>query len=714
MLSPSSPASSSKLLNQSSTSPLIAHQHRVLIYTTCYNVLDGVTLTIRKIEQEILAQGHSVCILSTKSGNMRNTHMDGEHPNRTVIFLDNSIPIPFLHDPHNPEADYHLGFSLSKSIRAKIEDFEPTLVHVTVPDCTCLHLIQYAREKELPLMGTYHSNIPDYMDHYPGLGWLKHILTAFFRHQYNFLQALYVPTPFIHRQLVSKSQMDKVTDLQVWGRGIDLERFSPKHRSQAFRARYGFGERDVVLTWVGRLVPEKRPDIFCYVVRRLAKEGIPFRALVVGAGACEEEIKALPHTTFAGWMSGDELATAYASSDVFLFPSAVETFGNVTLEAAASGLPLVVEAGCSGHLVNHGVNGFACQDGDLEAYYSSTLCLVLDDMRRKFMSEEGRKFSMQFEKRVVCQRMLENYSNVTNEFFAVYGGHHANRDQVYTRKEHSFRGGSNPRPILLKAVESLFVLIFCVMYQLASSFLYIRERMLMGVGVAEPASVSPAKKGVSSPSSNASPASPNSQNKTAGPPLRPLRLDSIVEVEEVTDSEDGSSAGSMSSFQQHKQQSKLHASPAKPTVNGLSIMQGDDELDEDTQSTMSLSDGDDYSSSSSTRKKFCIQSELPLSHILAISFVEFMQFQFRMETRMRRGLSYMTSPSKWDLKRKRKDSGVFSLDTSNHLEIQHKDSRERSTGSDISVEDMELIMTSTRDERLNMRRANSHVMDVAI
>ena len=82
----------------------------------------------------------------------------------------------------------------------------------------------------------------------------------------------------------------------------------------------------------------------------------------------EEEILALPNTKFLGWLSGDALKVAYASSDVFLFPSAVETFGNVTLEAAASGLPLVVEAGCSGHLVNHGVNGFACSGADKQGW----------------------------------------------------------------------------------------------------------------------------------------------------------------------------------------------------------------------------------------------------------------------------------------------------------------------------------------------------------
>ncbi|KAG7360596.1 group 1 glycosyl transferase [Nitzschia inconspicua] len=701
-----------------SSSLFTVHQHRILIYTTCYNVLDGVTLTIRKIEQEILAQGYSVCILSTKSGNMKYTHMDGEHPNRTVIFLDNSIPIPFLHDPHNKDNSYHMGFSLSAAVQERIEAFEPTLIHITVPDCTCLHLIQYARTKELPLMGTYHSNIPEYMTHYPGLGWLKHILSAFFKHEYNFLQALYVPTPFIHRHLCQTSQMDQATNLQVWGRGIDLERFSPKHRSQAFRQRYGFTPNDVVLTWVGRLVPEKRPDIFCYVVRRLAQEGIPFRALIVGAGPCEEEVKTLPNTTFAGWMSGDDLATAYASSDVFLFPSAVETFGNVTLEAAASGLPLVVEAGCSGHLVNHGVNGFACQDGDVEAYYSSTLCLVLDSVCRNSMSEEGRKFSMQFEKRVVCQRMIENYSRVTDEFYSVYGGHHANRDQVYSRKEKSFHAGNTPRPIMLKAVEGLFVLIFCVMYYMASFFVTMRERMFSAVGISDHhtiAAATPKKQAISSPSMGAT--TTLESHASSDSSTLPLVLDSIVEVEEGFDSEDGST-DSVSSRQRRRQQqlSRLHMSPAKPMDSGLSIMTGVDELENESchapASPVSLDDDQSSSSRSSSKKSLCSRPNLPISHLMAIGFVEAMAFQFRMECRIRKGLAYILSPSNWNLKRKRKNSGDFLLDDSGMLDLQRRESRERSSGSDLSIEDRELIISSInpRDERLNLRRGNSHLM----
>jgi phosphatidylinositol alpha 1,6-mannosyltransferase len=624
-----------------------------------------VTLTIRKIEQEILACGHHVCIVSTKSGNLEYTHLDGEHPNRTVIFLDNAIPIPFLNDPHHPENSYQLGFSLSAAVKRRIADFEPSLVHVTVPDSTCLHLIQYARDREIPLMGTYHSNIPEYMGHYPGCGWLKHVLNAFFRHQYNFLQALYVPTPFIHRFLTDTAKLDRVTDLGVWGRGIDLQRFSPTHRSIKFRRKMGFSDDDVVLCWVGRLVPEKRPDIFCNVVRRLHEQKIPFKALVVGSGPIEDEVQALPNTVFAGWMNGDELSVAYASSDIFLFPSAVETFGNVTLEAAASGLPLVVEQGCSGHLVRHGQNGFACPANDFDAFYESTVCLLLDHQERKRMSEYGRQFSMQFEKRAICKKMLENYTKVTDQFYTSFGGHHANRDQEY-QKEHSFLAGNHPRPLVLVFVEFLFMYLFRVMYPLMTMYIHMRQTFF--------ASPSPV------------PRTEESQLivSTVSPrlPVEGSPLESIAEVEDFSSSDSSDSTDV-----------EMNA------VRMGALMKADDETD----STTSMSDD---SSAERKPERYCCRTTTqteprpPISHMMAIAFVQIMFLQCRIEGWIRNKLIDFCSPSKWNpMKRKRKNSS-FAVDLQ----------RNRSDGSDSGSDDLELLMNA-RDERLSMRRPSSCVFE---
>lgn len=390
--------------------------------------------------------------------------------------MDNALPIPFLDDPDRPELSYQLGFSLSRKVTKQIDEFEPTLVHITVPDCTTLHIIQYARKKELPIMGTYHSNIPEYMEHYPGLSWLKPILGSFFRHQYNFMQTLYVPTPFIVRFLVDNYQMNRVTNMKVWGRGVDVNTFNPSFRSMEYRRSLGVDDGTPIVLWVGRLVPEKRPDIFRKVIRRLHGRGLKFHALVVGAGPCEAAIKALPNTTFAGWLGEKQLSRAYASSDIFLFPSAVETFGNVTLEAAASGLPVIVESGCSGHLVHDGVNGFAAAAGDEEAFFENTMALVEDANMRQEFSASSRELALTLEKQLVVRQMLDNYVQDTEEFYVEYGGRHRNRDSVYTQPG-SFRGGKYPRPTALILCEWVFISLFMVLWKVGDAMVWFQGKI---------------------------------------------------------------------------------------------------------------------------------------------------------------------------------------------------------------------------------------------
>ena len=229
-----------------------------------------------------------------------------------------------------------------------------------------------------------------------------------------------------------------------------------------------------MLLFVGRLVPEKRSDIFASVVRRLHDEGVDFHALVVGAGADEDTVSNLPNTTLLGWLNGDKLSEAYASSDIFLFPSAVETFGNVTLEAAASGLPLVVESGCSGHLVKDGVNGFGCTAGDEDAFFRATYELCVDRVKRLTYSQESIKLSETLEQRRVCRMMIDNYHKNTEEFYTTYSGHHGERDHVYT-KPGSFVAGTNPRPLGLGCLESVFLKGFRLIWSVSVFYFWCQD-----------------------------------------------------------------------------------------------------------------------------------------------------------------------------------------------------------------------------------------------
>lgn len=148
------------------------------------------------------------------------------------------------------------------------------------------------------------------------------------------------------------------------------------------------------------------------VVKRIQQEvGKNVKAIVVGHGTYEATLSTVENCICAGWLSGVHLAEAYASSDILLFPSAVETFGNVTLEALASGCVCVVEDLCGKHLVDHGDNGFTCPAGDVEMFYQATKRLVVEDALRKRMSIRAREGAWKFERSKILQQMAENYKD---------------------------------------------------------------------------------------------------------------------------------------------------------------------------------------------------------------------------------------------------------------------------------------------------------------
>jgi len=176
-------------------------------------------------------------------------------------------------------------------------------------------------------------------------------------------------------------------------------------------------------------------------------------------------------------MGPDELKVAYASSDIFLFPSAVETFGNVTLEAAGSGLPLIAEGGCSGHLVKSGVNGYACTAGDEDAFYEATLDLILNPKKRKRFAERSREHSLLFEQHAVMREMVEIYSEITEDFRTKYQGRHSNRDAIFENND-SFRAGGNGTVPGVFLIEWFFVTVFRVTETMLWVTAFVNSRLL--------------------------------------------------------------------------------------------------------------------------------------------------------------------------------------------------------------------------------------------
>src|SRR5262249_6229829 len=169
-------------------------------------------------------------------------------------------------------------------------------------------------------------------------------------------------------------------DLRLWTRGVDSTLFNPEQRDLAWRRSLGVGDDEVVISFVGRLVREKGLKTFANVLDTLQAQGFRHRALIIGEGPERQWMRdRLPDAIFTGYLEGQALARGYASADVFFFPSVTETFGIVTLEAMACGVPSVcAQAAGSSSLVRHGFTGFLATPNDEADYSPHVTQLVLN------------------------------------------------------------------------------------------------------------------------------------------------------------------------------------------------------------------------------------------------------------------------------------------------------------------------------------------------
>jgi glycosyltransferase involved in cell wall biosynthesis len=245
-----------------------------------------------------------------------------------------------------------------------------------------------------PIVASYHTRFETYLKYY-GLEFLNPALAGLVRSFYDGCREIYVPS----QSMIDVLRQDGVkAPIQLWPRGVDTARFHPGARSPAWRAARGISADDVVVAFVSRLVKEKRVAEVAQVFTRLRAAGIGHRPLFVGDGPERAYLeREVPGALFEGFLSGDDLATAYASSDIFLFPSDTETFGNVTLEAMASGLPTVcADATGSRSLVEAGATGHLAEVGDAEGLYDAVAALVGDPERRRAMGAAARARSLRF------------------------------------------------------------------------------------------------------------------------------------------------------------------------------------------------------------------------------------------------------------------------------------------------------------------------------
>ena len=264
------------------------------------------------------------------------------------------IPLPSISLPQAPETRMALP---NPVVARHIEDFAPDLIHLFSPAAMSVNGMAVGRHLNLPVIANYQTDLPGYTEHY-GFPMLSGPVNRWLRYIHNGCHLTLAPTSTIIRELRGAGYRR----VRHWGRGVNTERFNPRHARPAMRQRLlnGRDPASLLCLFVGRLANEKRIDLL-----REAARAPGVALTIVGDGALRERLEHVfdeTDTHFTGYLIGDELAQAYASADVFVFPGKCETFGQVIQEAMASGLPsVVVNSGGAPDVVQDGVSGIVVE-----------------------------------------------------------------------------------------------------------------------------------------------------------------------------------------------------------------------------------------------------------------------------------------------------------------------------------------------------------------
>lgn len=317
------------------------------------------------------------------------------------------IPVPSVTLPKRTE--FRLALRLPHAIRKDVRQFAPDLIHVSTPDILGTRAQTFAKQLGVPIVASMHTRFETYLEYY-GLDWAAPLLNAHLRRFYRRSDHVLAPTSALVAEIRAMRGDDHAS---VWSRGIDADLFNPDKRDLAWRRAQGIADDEVVVLFFGRIVREKGLDVFVSVIHRLQQQGVRVRPLVVGAGPAVTLFDGLPATVLTGHVSGLDLAHAVASADVMLCPSTTETFGNVLVEAMASGLPVVsADAQNARSIMTPGLDGFICPPVDVEAYATVLGRLIADPDLRHTIGTAARRTSLTYSWDAASRSVEAAYRNV--------------------------------------------------------------------------------------------------------------------------------------------------------------------------------------------------------------------------------------------------------------------------------------------------------------
>lgn len=376
---------------------------RVALFSGNYNmVADGPTQALNRLVGHLLRQGAAVRVYAPTIANPA-IKATGD-----LISLP-SFPIP-------GRSEYRVTLGLQPGIRRNIKAFAPNIVHVSSPDPAGHRAVTWARHRDLAVLASVHTRFETYPRYY-NLAFTEPLLEALLRRFYRRCDALVAPSESM-AQVLRNQRMNY--DIGIWSRGVDREIFNPGRRSMEWRREVGFADDEVVIGFFSRLVMEKGLDVFSDAVDELNRKGVKHRVLIVGDGPAREWFEhRLPEAVFTGYRGGADLAVSVASMDLLFFPSITETFGNVTLEAMACGLPVVAaQATGSESLVDDRVSGRLIRPGAIHQYADALEAYVTNADLRRQHGAAGEQRSLEFSWDRINQSVADTYLRLVRQKMA--------------------------------------------------------------------------------------------------------------------------------------------------------------------------------------------------------------------------------------------------------------------------------------------------------
>lgn len=357
--------------------------------------INGVARTLKRFTDYLAAQGHTVKVFAPENPSEEYV------PSHIHRFKSASF---FLY----PEC--RIAFPNYFKIKEELEKFNPDLIHVATPFNLGMMGMYCAKKLNIPIVGSYHTDFDQYLQFYD-LTLLSSLLWKYMSWFHRPLEKILVPSPETMHQLTEYG----FKNLELWPRGVDCELFHPFYDKLAVRMRYSI-RKEYILSYAGRLAPEKSAGALLEIARNMPPQiAEKVHWLIVGDGPMKEQLEkeAPANMTFTGYLKGPQLAEVYSASDLFIFPSATETFGNVVLESLASGTPVVgANAGGVKSIIGDGVTGRLCEPQNIQQFTEAITTLLASDSKRNQMGYEGRNYALTQKWGKIFDDVISHYQQV--------------------------------------------------------------------------------------------------------------------------------------------------------------------------------------------------------------------------------------------------------------------------------------------------------------